>query len=186
MKNPWIIISAVLGAGLVLVLGILLGQNTASSKLATATIPTPVVTVIVTKTPTPLATSTPSPTPTPSKTKSANDSSESTSKKSNSKSAMCEAFWKLSSTYSRAITVTREGGAGVAEITQNNWQADTNNLASKLDTKTEALYINMKDYVWMMRQVNDSLYPTYLYTKWIAWDPKIKNLEGAIRGQCNC
>jgi hypothetical protein len=98
---------------------------------------------------------------------------------------MCEAFLKLTSTYSRATIVTREGGAGQAEIVQNNWQADTNNLANKLDTKTEALYINMKDYVWMMRQVNDSLYPTYLYTKWIAWHAKIMNLEGAIRGQCN-
>lgn len=32
MKNPWIIISAILGAGLILVIGILLGQNTFSEK----------------------------------------------------------------------------------------------------------------------------------------------------------
>jgi hypothetical protein len=184
MKNPWIIVSAVLGAGLVLVLGILLGLNTSSNKSATEIVPTPVVTVIVTKTPTPLATPTPSPTPTPSKTKSANDSSESTSKKSNSKSTMCEAFWKLSATYNQAVTTANQGGPGAAELAQNNWQRDTENLAIKLDSKNEALYTIMKDYVWMMRETNNSLYPTYLYRKWDVWHPKIRNSASAISGQC--
>lgn len=58
MKNPWIIISIILGGGLVLILGILVGQNTSSSKLPNLTVPNAVITAVVTKTPTPTPTRT--------------------------------------------------------------------------------------------------------------------------------
>jgi hypothetical protein len=158
MKNPWIIVSAVLGAGLFLDLGILLGQNTSSNKLATEIVPTPVVTVIVTKTPTPVATPTPS--PTPSKTESTVTQIPKAKKKSNNIVEMCNAFYSASSEMNESVTGTNAGGPGGAEKTFNELKLATDSLAGSLDSTTGAAYIDMKDYVFLLRQLAPSLYPT--------------------------
>jgi hypothetical protein len=156
MKNPWIIISAVLGAGLVLVLGILLGQNTSSPKSAAATIPNPVVTVVVTKTPTP----TPTPTPSPSKTESTVTQTPKAKKKNNNIVEMCNAFYSASREMNESVTGVNAGGPGGAEKTFNELKLATDSLAGSLDSTTGAAYIDMKDYVFLLRQLAPSLYPT--------------------------
>ena len=190
MKNPWLIASVVLGIGFALLLGLLIGQNQPINKKADENTATPTITKIVTVTPSPSPTnsvsSSPSEKASSSTTKKVTESKKTeTTKSEKSKSASCDAFWSLREAYNVALRTTHEGGPGAAENAQNSWQTATENLAQKINTPNEALNINMKDYVWMMREVNDSLYPTYQYRKWDAWHAKIVNLGTAISNLCN-
>jgi hypothetical protein len=177
MKNPWIIISAVLGAGLVLVLGILLGQNTSSNKLATEIVPTPVVTVVVTKTPTP----TPTPSPTPSKTKSTvtTDQKEGSGQKKLIQT-MCSNYFAARDAWYQANQNTYTGGVGVEEGGQQALQQATERLASVIDPKAGNAYIDLKDFVFHLRQIYNAYYPVYDYWTLDGNRPKLIILSDKI------
>jgi len=177
MKNPWIIISAVLGAGLVLVLGILLGQNTSSNKLATEIVPTPVVTVVVTKTPTP----TPTPSPTPSKTKSTvtTDQKEGSGQKKLIQT-MCSNYFAAIDAWYQANENTYKGGVGVEEGGQQALQQATERLASVIDPKAGNAYIDLKDFVFHLRQIYNAYYPVYDYWTLDGNSPKLGILSDKI------
>jgi|LakMenE01Jun11ns_1017448.scaffolds.fasta_scaffold9607680_1 hypothetical protein len=177
MKNPWIIISAVLGAGLVLVLGILLGQNTSSNKLATEIVPTPVVTVVVTKTPTP----TPTPSPTPSKIKSivTTDQKEGSGQKKLIQT-MCSNYFAAIDAWYQANENTYKGGVGVEEGGQQALQQATERLASVIDPKAGNAYIDLKDFVYHLRQIYNAYYPVYDYWTLDGNRPKLIILRDKI------
>ena len=177
MKNPWIIISAVLGAGLVLVLGILLGQNTSSNKLATEIVPTPVVTVVVTKTPTP----TPTPSPTPSKIKSivTTDQKEGSGQKKLIQT-MCSNYFAAIDAWYQANENTYKGGVGVEVGGQQALQQATERLASVIDPKAGNAYIDLKDFVYHLRQIYNAYYPVYDYWTLDGNRPKLIILRDKI------
>jgi hypothetical protein len=181
MKNPWIIISAVLGAGLVLVLGILLGQNTSSNKLATEIVPTPVVTVVVTKTPTPTQTPTPTPSPTPSKTKSTvtTDQKEGSGQKKLIQT-MCSNYFAAINAWYQANENTYKGGVGIEEGGQQALQQATERLASVIDPKAGNAYIDLKDFVYHLRQIYNAYYPVYDYWTLDGNRPKLIILRDKI------
>jgi len=81
-------------------------------------------------------------------------------KKSNNISEMCNAFYSASREMNESVTGINAGGPGGAEKTFNELKLATDSLAGSLDSTTGAAYIDMKDYVFLLRQLAPSLYPT--------------------------
>ena len=180
MKNYWIASTVILGLSLALVIGVLIGgfsQNTASNPVvSTAEIssaevkasiePSPVVTVTSTITATP----SPTPTSTPENKVEENskrvepkvtDSDKPKSKKTSSaKASMCAAFYVARREMIESVGDINAGGPGGVEKAVNELISATEGLAAALDSSTGALYIDLKDYVFFLRQLPPLIQPT--------------------------
>jgi len=90
------------------------------------------------------------------------DKSESSNKK-NILARMCSNYYQARNAWYEANRNTFTGGSGIEAASQQKLQDATERLANVIDPKAGPAYIDMKDFVFHLRQIYKAYYPNYDY-----------------------
>lgn len=99
--------------------------------------------------------------PKPSSTVTTDESAS--SNKKNTTAKMCTNYYSARNAWYQANTNTFTGGAGVEAASQQQLQDATERLANSLDPRAGAAFVDMKDFVFHLREIYKAYYPTYDY-----------------------